>query len=156
MQFPDGFMRRHGGVGLRQPRLISWLRCRHASELSQRSIKTAPVGGPAAAAANLALLGVSAFSKRRPTQSVTLGTGAIERFHAYFAHSRQGGLDWGKSAAPQNVTAAGNFRCGVSAHFARPSQFSTEHVSVIADRSAHGPSFLRHHRRRRGVLRSGG
>ncbi|MBV6784124.1 hypothetical protein KWH02_02550 [Xanthomonas campestris pv. uppalii] len=54
----------------------------------------------AAALANLALLGVSAFSKRRPTQSVTLGTGAIERFHAYFAHSRQGGLDWGKSAAP--------------------------------------------------------
>lgn len=47
----------------------------------------------AAALANLALLGVSAFSKRRPTQSVTLGTGAIERFHAYFAHSRQGGLD---------------------------------------------------------------
>ncbi|OOW87282.1 hypothetical protein Xvtw_08545 [Xanthomonas campestris pv. vitiswoodrowii] len=52
-----------------------------------------------AAAANLALLGVSAFSTRRPTQSVTLGTGAIERFHAYFAHHPQGGLDWGKGAA---------------------------------------------------------
>ncbi|QWN22016.1 hypothetical protein DGM98_19495 [Xanthomonas citri] len=54
----------------------------------------------ATAAANLALLGVSTSSIRRPTQSVTLGTGAIERFHAYFAHSHQGGLDWGKSAAP--------------------------------------------------------
>ncbi|WP_080580493.1 hypothetical protein [Xanthomonas phaseoli] len=53
-----------------------------------------------AAPANLALLGVSAFSKRRPIQSVTLGTGAIERFHAYFALSHLGGLDWGKSAAP--------------------------------------------------------
>ncbi|ATS22624.1 hypothetical protein PK69_07225 [Xanthomonas phaseoli pv. phaseoli] len=49
-----------------------------------------------AAAANLALLGVSPFSQRQPAQSVTLGTGAIERFHAYFAHGRQGGLDRGE------------------------------------------------------------
>ncbi|PKV14770.1 hypothetical protein CVO74_00965 [Xanthomonas prunicola] len=52
------------------------------------------------AAANLALLGVSAFSRRQPVTTMTLGTSAIERFHAYFAHSHHGGLDLGESAAP--------------------------------------------------------
>ncbi len=52
-----------------------------------------------AAVANLALLGVSALSTRRPTPAMTLGTGIIQRCRAYFAHIHCGELDLGESAA---------------------------------------------------------